>query len=106
VGGGTHAPLDGLTFREPLTYWAPTSIAPSNLIVYRGSGFPDWQGQLFVGGLVDRSLWRITLTNSRSFQSCEALQVGQRIRDVRQGPDGWIWLLTDSGSILRVVRSN
>lgn len=103
AGGGVHLPLDGTNFSEPLTYWAPTSIAPSNLIVYRGSVFPEWGGQLIVGGLADRRLWRITLSNG-AYASCEGLAINQRIRDVRQGPDGGIWLLTDGGEILRLVR--
>lgn len=103
VGGGTHLPLNGTTFNEPVTFWAPTSMAPSNVIVYRGSGFPEWGGQLIVGALSGSQLWRVTL-NGTSFASCQSLPMGQRIRDVRQGPDGWIWLLTDSGEIRRVLR--
>lgn len=102
VGGGTHLPLNGVTFTEPLTYWAPTSMAPTNVIVYRGAGFPEWSGQLILGGLGGR-LWRITHNNG-VYTSCEGLSLNQRIRDVRQGPDGWIWVLTDSGEIRRVVR--
>ncbi len=102
VGGGTHLPLNGTTFNEPLTYWAPTSMAPTNVIVYRGTGFPEWNGQLILGGLGGR-LWRITHNNG-VYASCEGIPLNQRIRDVRQGPDGWIWVLTDSGEIRRVVR--
>jgi aldose sugar dehydrogenase len=102
AGGGTHLPLRGTTFREPLTYWAPMSMAPSNMIVYRGQGFPEWNGQLFVAGLQAR-LWRIELNNG-VYVSCESFPVNQRVRDVRQGPDGWIWLLTDAGEIRRLVR--
>ncbi|MCU0696161.1 MAG: PQQ-dependent sugar dehydrogenase [Myxococcaceae bacterium] len=101
-GGGAHLPVNGLTFTEPVTFWAPTSIAPSNVLVYRGAGFPNWNGHLFVGGLGGR-LWRIELTPAGAFASCEALVLNERIRDVRQGPDGWIWVLTDSGSIRRLV---
>jgi aldose sugar dehydrogenase len=105
VGGGTHLALNGTTFHEPLTYWAPTSTAPSNVIVYRGSGFPEWNGQLFMGALASQRLWRVTM-NGTAFASCEAMlsSLNQRIRDVRQGPDGWIWVLTDSGEIRRVLR--
>jgi glucose/arabinose dehydrogenase len=105
VGGGTHLPLNGTTFNEPVTFWAPTSTAPSNVIVYRGSGFPEWNGQLFIGALAGQRLWRVTL-NGTAFASCEAMlsSLNQRIRDVRQGPDGWIWVLTDGGEIRRVLR--
>jgi aldose sugar dehydrogenase len=106
VNGGTHLPLNGLTFNEPLTFWAPTSVAPSNMIVYRGAGFPEWSGQLFVGSMAQPRLWRITLDGNGAYASCEGLlgSLNQRIRDVRQGPDGWIWVLTDNGEIRRVVR--
>jgi glucose/arabinose dehydrogenase len=103
VGGGAHQPANGRTFNEPLTFWAPTSVAPSNLLVYRGSGFPAWNGQLFMASLAANSVWRITL-NSGAYASCESLSVGQRVRDIRQGPDGWIWLLTDNGEIRRMLQ--
>ncbi len=103
VGGGTHLPLGGTTFNEPLTYWAPTSMAPTNVIVYRGVGFPEWNGHLFIGSLQGGRLWRVTQNNG-VYASCEGLPLNQRIRDVRQGPDGWIWVLTDSGEIRRVLR--
>jgi aldose sugar dehydrogenase len=106
VNGGAHAPMNGLTFNEPLTFWAPTSVAPSNMIVYRGSGFPEWSGQLFVGSMAVGRLWRITLDGNGAYSSCEGMlsSLNQRIRDVRQGPDGWIWVLTDGGEIRRVLR--
>ena len=105
AGGGTHDPLTGLTFNEPLTYWAPFSTAPSNMIVYAGSGFPEWRGQIFMGSLSGQRLWRVAL-NGTSFASCEPLlgTLNKRIRDVRQGPDGWIWVATDDGEIHRVIR--
>lgn len=103
VGGGTHLPLNGITFNEPVTFWAPTSMAPSNVIVYRGAGFPEWSGQLIVGALAGSQLWRVTL-NGNALASCHSLPMGQRIRDVREGPDGWIWVLTDSGEVRRVLR--
>lgn len=106
VGGGVHAPVGGSTFREPVTFWAPTSTAPSNLIVYRGQGFSEWQGQLFVGALAGRRLWRVELDGNGQMTRCEPLltSLGKRLRDVRQGPDGWIWVATDDGEIHRVVR--
>lgn len=101
-GGGTQSPLNGTTFSEPLTYWAPMSMAPSGMIVYRGLGFPEWNGQLFLSGLQGQ-LWRVQLKNG-AYVSCEGMRINQRVRDVREGPDGWIWLLTDSGEIRRVFR--
>lgn len=105
VGGGVHAPIDGLSFVEPVTFWAPTSVAPSNLVIYSGSGFPEWRGQMFIGSLAGRRLWRVVVDGSR-FVSCEPLlgELNQRIRDVRQGPDGWLYIATDEGQIHRVQR--
>jgi aldose sugar dehydrogenase len=103
IGGGTHAP----EFVEPLTYWVPTSIAPSGLAFYTGSMFPEWQGNLFVGALAGQALWRVVL-NGNTVVSREALfaSLGERIRNVTQGPDGALYLLTDgaSGRIVRVAR--
>ncbi len=103
LGGGTHAP----EFVEPLTYWVPTSIAPSGMAFYTGSMFPEWQGNLFVGSLAGQALWRVVL-NGNAVVSREPLfaSLGERIRNVTQGPDGALYLLTDSasGRILRVAR--
>jgi glucose/arabinose dehydrogenase len=104
VGGGTHAPLSGRSFTEPVAFWAPTSTAPSNVVIYNGSGFPEWNGNVLIGALAGR-LWRVAL-NGTQFASCEPLlaALNKRIRDVRQGPDGWVWVATDDGEIHRVIR--
>lgn len=103
VGGGTHAPQ----YDEPLTYWVPLSVAPSGMAFNASERYPGWQGNLFVGSLAGEALWRLTLDGT-TVTSREALFSGElgRIRDVRQGPDGWLYLLTDSdqGSILRLER--
>ena len=103
IGGGTHAP----DYVEPLTYWVPISIAPSGLAFYTGSMFPEWQGNLFLGSLAGQALWRVVL-NGDKVVSREPLfaSLGERIRNVTQGPDGALYLLTDSqaGRILRVAR--
>ncbi len=103
VGGATT----GAGFEPPVSHWVPTSIAPSGMAFYTGTRFPEWQGNLFVGALAGQALWRIVL-NGNQVASREALfsSLGERIRDVRQGPDGWLYLLTDSGNgrILRVQR--
>ena len=106
VNCGVHAPLQGRSFTEPIVWWGPTSTAPSNLVVHDGTGAPEWRGQLFMGALAGQRLWRIALDSQGHFASCEALlgNLNQRIRDVRQGPDGALWLATDSGQILRVTR--
>ena len=86
----------------------PTSIAPSGLAFYTGSMFPEWKGNLFVGSLAGQALWRVGARTATRWSSREPLfaSLGERIRDVTQGPDGALYLLTDSasGRILRVAR--
>ena len=99
IGGGTHAP----NFIEPVSYWVPVSIAPAGMIFYTGVGFPQWQGDLFLGALVGTALWRVELSGDQEV-SRERLffEPNERIRDVKQGPDGWIYLLTDSGKLIQI----
>ena len=108
IGGGVHAPQ----YTEPVSRWpapgTPTpysSIAPSGLTFYTGSGFPEWQGNVFLGALAGTALWRVVL-NGNVEVSRERLfaSLGQRIRCVKQGPDGWLYFLTDSGRLYRVDR--
>jgi glucose/arabinose dehydrogenase len=98
IGGGTHAPA----YSEPKSIWVPTSTAPSGLLFYSGDKFPDWQGNLFSGALAGSTLWRIVLDgsgNAVSRQEIAAVKsLGVRIRDVRQGPDGNIYLLSNGNS--------
>jgi glucose/arabinose dehydrogenase len=103
VGGATEGP----GFEPPLTWWVPVSIAPSGMAFYTGGRFPEWRGNLFLGALAGRALWRLTL-DGHTVAAREPLftELGERIRDVRQGPDGWLYLLTDGadGRIVRIVR--
>lgn len=90
---------------QPVYYWDP-SIAPSGMAFYTGDLFPAWKGNLFVGALAGQALHRLTLDGERVTGEERLLSdLGERIRDVRQGPDGALWLLTDhpEGRILRVV---
>lgn len=95
--------MEGMEY--PLHHWTP-SIAPSGMAFYTGEGFPDWQGDLFVGGLRSQKLVRVTL-DGEAVASEENLltDLGERFRDVRMGPDGALWLLTDSpnGKVIRLV---
>ena len=103
VGGASAAP--GL--EQPVAYWVPVSIAPSGLAFNIGDRYPGWRGQLFLGALAGKALWRIELRDGQVVAREALLQdLGERIRDVRQGPDGWLYLLTDSGSgrVLRLER--
>lgn len=90
---------------DPIKYWVP-SIAPSGLAYYGGAAFPDWQGDLFVGALVDKEVRRLDLLDGKVINE-ETLfsELGSRIREVRQGPDGFLYLLTDSptGRLVRVT---
>lgn len=101
IGGGMHAPR----FVEPLTYWVPTSTAPSGIAFYSGAMFPEWQGNLFVGALAGQALWRLTLSGN-TVTSKEALftNLGERIRAVKPATDGALLLLTDSGKLIRIAR--
>jgi glucose/arabinose dehydrogenase len=90
----------------PIKHWVP-SIAPSGMALYRGDVFPEWEGDLFVGALVDREVRRIDLEGDRVVAE-EALfaELGERIRDIRLGPEGLLYLLTDGpqGKLVRVER--
>ncbi|MEO8257783.1 MAG: PQQ-dependent sugar dehydrogenase [Acidobacteriota bacterium] len=93
---------------QPLYYWDPV-IAPSGMAFYTGSLFPAWQNSLFVGGMGSLNLVRLTLKGEQVIGEERLLQDLQpereRIRDVRQGPDGALYLLTDNvkGRILKLV---
>jgi len=94
---------DGM--EQPVKYWVP-SIAPSGMVFYTGKLFPKWSGNLFAGALRGSMLVRLTLNGNAVTSEERLLQnLNERIRDVRQGPDGALWLLTDSsaGRILRVA---
>ncbi len=88
---------------QPLFYWDP-SIAPSGAAFYTGAAWPAWKNSLFVGALAGQMLVRLS-TSGEAVTGQERLltNLGERIRDVRQGPDGYIYLLSDDGGkILRV----
>lgn len=89
----------------PLLHWTP-SIAPSGMAVYRGDLFPQWQGNLLVGGLVTRQVHRVSLENGQATQVGTLFgELDERIRDVRVGPEGAVYLLTDStnGRVLKIT---
>jgi aldose sugar dehydrogenase len=100
IGEGTAKP----GMEQPVFYWDP-SIAPSGMAFYTADHFPDWKGNVFVGALAGQLLSRLTLDGEKVVSE-ERLFVGinKRIRDVRQGPDGFIYLVIDAaeGEILRV----
>ncbi|GMR06263.1 MAG: PQQ-dependent sugar dehydrogenase [Gammaproteobacteria bacterium] len=100
IGEGTHK--DGML--QPIRYWTP-SIAPSGMAFYNGDKFPDWQGNLFIGSLKFQLLVRLELSGNKILHEERLLkkELG-RIRDVRNGPDGYLYLLTDekNGKLVRL----
>jgi glucose/arabinose dehydrogenase len=84
-------------FRAPDTYWNPV-ISPTSMIIYSGALFPNWQGSVLITGLTSRSLIRVTFDCPLAFREiCEVerFPIGNRLREIEQGPDGAIWLLED-----------
>ena len=103
IGGGrTEAP----GMEQPVHYWIP-SIAPSGMVFYTGDRYPRWKGHLFVGALVQTHVARLALDGDKVLEEERLFDGLARIRDVRQGPDGYLYLLTDmgapDGSVLKVV---
>jgi glucose/arabinose dehydrogenase len=104
------APIAGaVTVREgteqPVYYWDPV-IAPSGAQFYTGDAFPAWKGSLFIGGLREQRLVRLTLDGDRVTGEEHLLaDRGQRVRDVRQGPDGALYVVTDerNGQLWRIA---
>jgi glucose/arabinose dehydrogenase len=88
---------------DPAVVWM-TAIAPSGLAVYTGNRFPQWTGDLLAGGLKSQDIRRIDLDADGRVLGQTALRIGQRVRDVRQGPDGLLYVLTDEadGSLIRL----
>lgn len=89
---------------QPVVYWAP-SIAPSGMAFYTGDKFPKWKGDLFVGALAKTHLRRLKLDGAKVVEQEELLAgLEERIRDVRAGPDGFLYVVTDDASNGRVLR--
>jgi glucose/arabinose dehydrogenase len=102
---GEEGPKPG--FEQPLQWWAPVSIAPSGLAFVTSERYPGWQGSLVLGALRAQVLVRLSLDGRKVVAQEQLLaNLQARIRDVRQGPDGWIYVLTDGveGQILRLER--
>ena len=86
---------DGM--ESPIHFWVP-SIATSGLLIYTGDRFPDWKGSVFVGGLAGEQLARLTLDGQQVVAEETLVQGMGRVRDVRQGPDGYIYVAIDDRS--------
>ena len=104
IGEGTHK----AGMAQPLYYWVP-SIAPSGMTFYTGDKFARWRGDLFVGSLKDQMLVRLRLDSEKVVSEERLLKNALgRIRDVSQGPDGFLYLLTDEndGMLVRIEPAN
>ena len=93
--------VEGMT--NPKVVWTPAH-APSGLAFYTGDRFPHWRGSLFSGGLVSEDIRRIVLDKDGNVLRQERLSIGSRVRDVKQGPDGFLYAITDeaNGRLLRI----
>lgn len=104
-GAKIHESTRKAGMEQPLKYWVP-SIAPSGMAFYSGDLFAPWRGNLFVGALAGEMLVRLEVNGDQVGKEERLLQdLHERIRDVRQGPDGALWLLTDNsaGRLLRIT---
>jgi glucose/arabinose dehydrogenase len=97
-------------FEAPKVFWVP-AISPGGLMIYSGDLFPEWKGNAFLGGLSSEALIRVTIDGDSAVEA-ERFAMGERIREVEQGPDGAIWLLEDEdddggegGRLLRLTPS-
>jgi glucose/arabinose dehydrogenase len=87
----------------PVLYWVP-SISPGGAIIYTGSMFPQWDGNYIMGALSGEALVRIELSGATA-KKADQWNMGMRIRDVAQAPDGAIWLIQDGddGQLMRLT---
>jgi len=87
-------------FEAPKAYWVP-AISPAGLIFYSGSLFPEWNGNAFLGGLSSQALVRVAFEGTAA-REIERYDMGARIREIEQGPAGALWILEDSGRLLKL----
>lgn len=102
-GEPIHAATQAPGLQQPVYYWDPV-ISPSGMVIYDGALFPEWKGNFFIGGLSSQALVRLLVENDRVVGEERLLtELEARIREVVQGPDGALYLLTDDkGTLLRV----
>ena len=98
--------VEGMT--DPIWAFGPPSHNPGNVAVYRGAAFPGWEGNLLIA-MMNRTLVRMELAPDGHVVAQEAMlsNLGQRLRDVRVGPDGAVYVLTDetAGALLKITRA-
>jgi aldose sugar dehydrogenase len=105
TGLAIHERTQAPGMEQPVYYWDPV-ISPSGLTIYSGAAFPEWQGNVFIGGLSSHALVRLVLKDDRVVgEERLLLNLGQRIREVVQGPDDALYVLTDDvdGKLLKLV---
>ena len=93
--------------QQPIHYWTP-SIGPSGFAIYRGDMFSEWDGDLFVGALVNREVRRLTLDGGQiSSEQAVFPEIRERVRDIRVGPEGALYIVTDgkNGRIIKVTKN-
>ena len=104
-GKPIHTTTQARGMEQPRYYWDPV-ISPSGMVIYSGTLFPEWRGDAFIGGLSSKALVRLTMNGDRVTGEERLLtDRDARIREVVQGPDGALYLLTDAenGSLLKVT---
>ncbi|MBY0331979.1 MAG: PQQ-dependent sugar dehydrogenase [Acetobacteraceae bacterium] len=101
IGTGQRS---GAGMADPVLVWYPSVIGASGLMIYTGDRFPEWRGSIFAGGLATQDVRRTVLDSDGKVTAHESLRIGQRVREVRQGPDGLIYVLTDEihGRVFRL----
>ncbi|MGI9388866.1 MAG: PQQ-dependent sugar dehydrogenase, partial [Boseongicola sp.] len=101
IGKGTSKP----GMEQPEYFWDP-SMAPSGLMIYSGKLWPEWRGHMFVGSLKFNYISRLTGRPLREIEQISSEET-ERVRDVREGPDGAIWFLSvGNGTLYRIRPSN
>ncbi len=80
---------------KPVIYWDPV-IAPGNIMFYKGSAFPQWVGNALVSGLVSQTLVRVTFNSQGGATAAQRWNIGKRVRDIEEAPDGSLWMLEDA----------
>jgi aldose sugar dehydrogenase len=105
TGSTIHEATHREGMEQPVHFWTP-SIAASGLLIYTGDAFPAWRGNFFIGGLAGEQLARLTVDGHRVLNEETLVQRMGRIRDARQGPDGFIYLAIDDrgGALTPIVR--
>jgi glucose/arabinose dehydrogenase len=104
-GAPIHQKTQASGMEQPVYYWDPV-ISPSGMAFYTGTLFPEWRGNIFIGGLSSQALVRLVLRDDRVIGEERLLMdLGARIREVVQGPDGALYVLTDAanGRLLKLT---